>query len=166
MITNCRLRHPVLQEKLLRALLSSSCHYCEHPCSQQRHANPMQTGLRSHLNSLLFFCDGNIFFFSFSIFGGKRLSFRISGKCGPAGPVPLVLDLRVSHDRVGNSADTALNGHLRYPNNLDRCLNVDKIRRYRVDYNKNPPRCYPTDISVSPSNNRVVFPSPLLRQRA
>jgi hypothetical protein len=28
-----------------------------------------------------------------------------------AGPVPLVLNLRVAHDRVGSSADPALNGH-------------------------------------------------------
>jgi hypothetical protein len=34
-----------------------------------------------------------------------------------AGPVSLVLDLRVAHDRVGSSDDPALNGHLRYPNN-------------------------------------------------
>ncbi len=38
-------------------------------------------------------------------------------------PVPLVLDLRVVHDRVGSSPDPALNGHLRYPNNLDQSLN-------------------------------------------
>ena len=37
--------------------------------------------------------------------------------------VPLVLDLRVDHDRVGSSVDPALNGHLRYPNNLDKSLN-------------------------------------------
>ena len=59
-----------------------------------------------------------------------------------AGPVPLVLDLRVAHDRVGSSADPALNGHLRYPNNLDQSLNdaaADKLRKYRADYNFNPP---------------------------
>ncbi len=58
-------------------------------------------------------------------------------------PVTLVLDLRVAHDRVGSSTDPALNGHLRYPNNLDQSLNdtdTDKIRRYRADYNNNPPR--------------------------
>jgi hypothetical protein len=58
-------------------------------------------------------------------------------------PVSLVLDLRVAHDRVGSSADPALNGHLRYSNNLDQSLNdtvADKIRRYRADYNNNPPR--------------------------
>ena len=56
--------------------------------------------------------------------------------------MPLVLDLRVAHDRVGSSADPTLNGHLRYPNNLDRSLHetdADKIRKYRADYNNNPP---------------------------
>ncbi len=55
----------------------------------------------------------------------------------------LVVDLRVAHDRVGSSVDPALNGHLRYPNNLDQSLNdttPDKIRRYRTDYSNNPPR--------------------------
>ena len=59
-----------------------------------------------------------------------------------AGPVPLVLDLRIAHDRVGSSDDTTLNGHLLYPNNLDMSLNEaapDKIRKYRSDYNNNPP---------------------------
>jgi hypothetical protein len=54
-----------------------------------------------------------------------------------------VLDLRVPHDRVGSSADPTLNGHLRYPNNLDQSLNdgaADKLRTYRSDYNFNPTR--------------------------
>ncbi len=57
-------------------------------------------------------------------------------------PVPLGLDLRIVHDRVGSSTDPTLNGHLRYPNNLDQPLNdtaTDKIRKYRADYNNNPP---------------------------
>jgi hypothetical protein len=56
---------------------------------------------------------------------------------------PLVLDLHVAHDRVGSSADPALNGHLRYPNNLDQSLNdtsADKLRKNRADYNFNPTR--------------------------
>jgi hypothetical protein len=40
-----------------------------------------------------------------------------------AGPVPLVLDLRIAHERVGNSSDPSIKGHLRYPNDLDRPLN-------------------------------------------
>ncbi len=33
-----------------------------------------------------------------------------------AGPVPLVLDLRITHDSLGSSSDPSLNGHLHYPN--------------------------------------------------
>jgi hypothetical protein len=51
--------------------------------------------------------------------------------------VSLVMDLRIGHDRVGSSTDPTLNGHLKYPNNLDQSLNdaaADKIRKYRADY--------------------------------
>jgi hypothetical protein len=47
-----------------------------------------------------------------------------------------------AHDRVGSSTDPNLNGHLKYPNNLDQSLNVaaaDKIRKYRADYNNRSP---------------------------
>ena len=40
------------------------------------------------------------------------------------------------------STDPTLNGHLRYPNNLDQLLNdtaADKIRKYRTDFNNRPP---------------------------
>jgi hypothetical protein len=59
-----------------------------------------------------------------------------------AGPVPLVLDLRIDHDRFGSRSDPGLNGHLHYPNDIDKSLNeaaADKIRKYRSDYNHNPP---------------------------
>ncbi len=57
-----------------------------------------------------------------------------------AGPVPLVLDLHIDHDRFGSSSDPTLNGTLHYPNpnDIDRSLNeadTDKIRKYRTDYN-------------------------------
>ena len=58
------------------------------------------------------------------------------------GPVPLVMDLRITHDRWGSSSDPSINGHLHYPNDIDRSLNeaaADKIRKYRADYNNNPP---------------------------
>jgi hypothetical protein len=48
----------------------------------------------------------------------------------------------IAHDRVGSSPDPTLNGHLKYPNNLDQSLNdaaADKIRKYRADYNNRPP---------------------------
>ena len=60
-----------------------------------------------------------------------------------SGPVPLVLDLRIAHDRFGSSSDPSLNGNLNYPNPIDRSLNEaadDKIRKYRADYNNNPPK--------------------------
>jgi hypothetical protein len=57
-------------------------------------------------------------------------------------PVPLMLDLRIVHDCFGSSSDPGLNGHLHFPNDIDKSLNetvaVDKIRKYRVDYNSNP----------------------------
>ena len=56
--------------------------------------------------------------------------------------MPLVLDLRIAHDRWGSSSDPSINGHLHYPNDIDRSLNetvTDKTRKYRADYNNNPP---------------------------
>ena len=56
--------------------------------------------------------------------------------------MPLVLDLRIVQDRFGRSSDLSLNGILRYPNDIDRSLNeaaADKIRKYRAEYNNNPP---------------------------
>jgi hypothetical protein len=54
--------------------------------------------------------------------------------------VSLVLDLRIVHDRFRSSSDLTLNGHLHYPNDIDRSLNeaaTDKIRKYRGDYDNN-----------------------------
>ncbi len=62
-------------------------------------------------------------------------------RANDAGTGPLVLDLRIAHDRVGSSPDPTLNGHLKYPNNLDQSLNdepPDKIRKDRGDYNSPP----------------------------
>ena len=53
-----------------------------------------------------------------------------------------MLDLRIAHERFGSSSDPSLNGNLHYPNAIDRSLNettTDKIRKYRTDYNSNPP---------------------------
>jgi hypothetical protein len=58
------------------------------------------------------------------------------------GPVPLVLDLRITHERFGRSSDLSINGNLHYPNDKDGSLNEaadDKILKYRADYNNNPP---------------------------
>ncbi len=59
----------------------------------------------------------------------------------PMGPMPLVLDLHIVHDRFGSSSDPSLNGQLHHPNDIDKSPNEDaddKIRKYRDDYN-NPP---------------------------
>ncbi len=66
-------------------------------------------------------------------------------------PVSLVLDLLIDHDRFGRRSDLNINGHLHYPKDTDRSLNEsvsDKIRKYRPDYNKNPPTAvvFMTDI--------------------
>ncbi len=58
-----------------------------------------------------------------------------------AGPVPLVMDLHIDHDRWGSNSDPSINGHLHYPIDMDRSLNevtTDKIRKYRADYINNP----------------------------
>ena len=75
-----------------------------------------------------------------------------------AGPVPLVLDLRIAHDRVGSSADPTLNGHLKYPNNLDQSLNdaaADKIRKYRADYNNRPPSAVSFMPAIASTSGRL-----------
>ena len=74
------------------------------------------------------------------------------------GPVSLVLDLRITHDRVGSSVDPNLNEHLRYPNNLDRSINEsagDKIRKYRVDYNNNPPSVVSFMTAIASTSGRL-----------
>jgi hypothetical protein len=75
-----------------------------------------------------------------------------------AGPVPLVLDLRIVHDRVGSDTDPTLNGHLRYPNNLDQSLNdatADKIRKYRADYNNRPPSAVSFMSTIASTSGRL-----------
>ena len=68
---------------------------------------------------------------------------------------PVSLDLRIAHDRWGSSSDPSINGHLHYPNDIDRSMNeavADKIRKYHADYNNNPPSSFvfiPTIASTS-----------------
>jgi len=75
-----------------------------------------------------------------------------------AGPVSLVLDLRIAHDRVGSSTDPTLNGQIRYPNNLDQSLNdtaADKVRKYRTDYNMNPPNTVSFMPAIASTSGRL-----------
>jgi hypothetical protein len=73
------------------------------------------------------------------------------------GPVSLVLDLHITHDRSGSSSDTSLNGHLHYPNDLDGPLNeaaADKTRQYLAD----------SDCNNRPSNS-IVFMTAIVSTR-
>jgi hypothetical protein len=70
----------------------------------------------------------------------------------------LVLDLRLTHDRIGRSAKPVLNGTLTHPNNIDESLNTtanDKIRKYRVDYNNNPPNTVAFMPAIAGTNGRL-----------
>jgi hypothetical protein len=72
--------------------------------------------------------------------------------------VPLVLDLHIAHDRVGSSTDPTLNGHWCYPNKLDQSLNdaaADKIRKYRADYNNNPPNTVSFMPAIASTSERL-----------
>jgi len=60
-----------------------------------------------------------------------------------AGPAPLVLALRIAHERWVSCSNPSLNGQLHYPPPaaIDRSLNetvADKICDYRADYNNRP----------------------------
>ncbi len=77
-----------------------------------------------------------------------------------AGPVPLVLDLRIAHDRFGSSSDPTLNGTLHYPNpnDINKSLNevaADKIRKYRADYNNNPPNAISFMPAIASTSDRL-----------
>ena len=54
----------------------------------------------------------------------------------------ITLDLRIDHECFGSNSDPNLDGHLHYPNDIERSINevvADKIRKYHTDYNNNPP---------------------------
>jgi hypothetical protein len=74
------------------------------------------------------------------------------------GPVLLVLDLRITHDRFGSSSDPNLNGQLHYPQDIDKSLNeaaADKIRKYRADYNNNPRNAVSFMLVIAGTSNRL-----------
>ncbi len=59
---------------------------------------------------------------------------------------------------MGSSADPSLNGHLKYPNNLDQLLNdaaTDKIRKYRADYNNRPPSAVSFIPAITSTSGRL-----------
>jgi hypothetical protein len=75
-----------------------------------------------------------------------------------AGPVPLVLDLHIADDRFGSSSDPNLDGHSHYTIDIDRSLNEaadDKIRKYRADYNNNPPKAISFMPAIASTSGRL-----------
>jgi hypothetical protein len=57
------------------------------------------------------------------------------------GPVSLVMDLCITHERWGSRSNPSLNDHLHYPADMDRTLNetaTDKHLQYLADYNNRP----------------------------
>jgi hypothetical protein len=72
--------------------------------------------------------------------------------------VPFLLDLRITHDRLGSSSDLTVNGHLHYPNDIHRSLNEtvsDKIRKYRSDYNNNSPKVVAFMSAIASTSGRL-----------
>jgi hypothetical protein len=68
-----------------------------------------------------------------------------------SGPVPLMLDLHIDHDRFGSNSDPSLNGQLHYSNDINKSLSestADKIRKYLADYNNNPPTVFSDTLKV------------------
>ncbi len=60
--------------------------------------------------------------------------------------------------QVTRSSDPSLNGHLNYPNDIDRLLNevtTDTIKKYRVDYNNNPPDSISFITAVVSTSGRI-----------
>jgi hypothetical protein len=74
-----------------------------------------------------------------------------------AGPVPLVLDLRLAHDRFDSRSDPTFNGRVHY-NDIDKSLNEavnDKIRKYRTDSNNNPSNVVEFMTTIPGTNGRL-----------
>ncbi len=77
------------------------------------------------------------------------------------GPVSLVVDLRITHERFGSSSDPSINGHLHYSNDVDRSLTEtasDKIRKYRADYRNNPPNTISFMSGIASTSGRLPLP--------
>ena len=73
-------------------------------------------------------------------------------------PVSLVMDFHITHERWGSSSDPSINGHLHYPDDVDRSLNEvvgDKIRKYHTDYNNNPPNSISFKVTITSTSGRL-----------
>jgi hypothetical protein len=87
---------------------------------------------------------------------GHRVGWLPRECSGPAGAFGA--GLRIAHDRFGSSSDPSINGHLRYPNDIDRSLNeaaADKIRKYRADCNNPPPNAISFMPAIASTSGRL-----------
>jgi hypothetical protein len=67
------------------------------------------------------------------------------------------IELAVAHDRFVSNSDPTLNGRLHY-NDIDKSLNEvanDKIRKYHVEYNNNPPNAVAFMSVITGTNGRL-----------
>ncbi len=64
----------------------------------------------------------------------------------------------IVHERFGSSSDPSINGNLHHPNDVDRSLNesdTNKMRKYRSDYNNNPPNSISFIPSIPSTSGRL-----------
>ena len=77
-----------------------------------------------------------------------------------AGPLPLVLDLCIAHQRWGRTSNPSLDGQLHYPRptDIDRPLNeaaADKMRDCRAEYNNRPSNAISFMPAVASTSGRL-----------
>jgi hypothetical protein len=66
--------------------------------------------------------------------------------------------LPIVHERFWSSSDPSINGHLHYPNDLNMSIieaAADKIRKYRADYNNNPPNSISFMPAIASTSGRL-----------
>jgi hypothetical protein len=80
--------------------------------------------------------------------------------------VSLVLNLPIDHDSFGRNSDPNPNGHLHYPNDIDKSLNesvTDKIRKYRSDFINNSPNSVSFMPTIPSTSGRLRLHSEFVR---
>jgi hypothetical protein len=101
-------------------------------------SSPLDFSLSSHRHSYIWVLSLDLVLSIHNKYWG---TYSVDYLVNVGGPVSLVLDLRIDHDRFASRTDPSLNGQLHYPNDIDKSLNetvTDKMRKYHTDYNNNP----------------------------
>ncbi len=83
------------------------------------------------------------------------------------GPVPLVLDLRITHDRFGSSSDPSLNGNLHFCVSFmfpipstSRRLHVEFVRLLFLQTHRETDRFFSVSDVQLPHTDRELIPLP------